>query len=114
MGGETGRKSWTCKLVSQALVCAFILTGLIACEGFGEDDEGPICCRYERRQTGCGNKGWSSWGPDQAEMLIEDLKPGLSPEEFCETFDGLSTTCGAGCCINIERRNVVMEKGACF
>ena len=88
--------------------------GLVACEGFGEDDEGPFCCRWEERNTGCGNKGWGEWRPGETEMESDSLKVGLTPQAFCDTFDGMSTTCAGGCCINIERRNITLESGACF
>jgi hypothetical protein len=91
-----------------------ILLLIVGCGLFDyEEEEEYFCCEYEKRQRGCGGTGasWTPWVAKSTEFKYDEINKSAS--DVCASYDESTTTCGAGCCVDFQRRNPVLVDGEC-
>jgi len=101
--------------LKRILLVAAIMTGSFACGGESENGSSAegLFCSYEQRTTRCSGSGYTDW-EQKCSAIDFELREGLSPSQYCQSFNGNSTVSGGGCSMTIQRRDTFLRSGGCY
>ncbi|UCD85481.1 MAG: hypothetical protein JSU92_04625 [Deltaproteobacteria bacterium] len=107
-------EKWRQRALSAAVILMLCGVGLFfaSCGNGDGDDGGDIACYYEGRHTGCNNSVWTDWEEGCADFPEWNYD---SPAQACrDAYPSYDYYCEAGCCIDVEYRNVDPVSGSCY
>lgn len=91
-----------CKVGYSLLVMLISLTSSCL-----EEENTCFKCLYEKRKSGCNNYAYGGW--ESGELLAdkENIKSGLSKQDYCNlVYPSSSSSCAGTCCVSYNYRNV--------
>ena len=91
----------------RSLLFATMLIGsfcaLLSC---GEE-ETCFRCLYEKRVSSCNSYSYGPWEAGEITEDLENIKSGLSKEDYCnQVYPASDSHCAGGCCLNFQFQNV--------